>query len=109
MNARQKAKRYKKQMELYKYKADILDNLMNKDMRERALSRQLYGQRVPLRFQRLYRIEECCHERAIKNELAWQIGIYLIEHDLVYIESSINERNRMLKLDCKVEVIKNGK
>ena len=84
MNARQKAKRYKKQMELY-------------------------GQRVPLRFQRLYRIEECCHERAIKNELAWQIGIYLIEHDLVYIESSINEKNRMLKLDCKVEVIKNGK
>ena len=41
MNARQKAKRYKKQMELYRYKADILDNLMKKDMREKAVSRQL--------------------------------------------------------------------
>ena len=92
MNVRQKAKRYKKQMELYKkqmelykYTADILYNL---------------------RFQRLYRIEEYCHERAIKNELAWQIGNYLIEHNLVYIESSIDERNEMIKLDCKVEVLK---
>ena len=107
MNVRQKAKRYKKQMELYKYKADILDNLMKKDMCERAVSRQLYGQRVPLRFQRLYRIEEYCHKRAIKNELAWQIGDFIIEHELVHIESSIDERHEMIKLDCKVEVIKN--
>ena len=106
MNARQKSKKYKKQMELYKYKADILDDFMKRDMRQKAEFRQLYGQVIPLRFQRLYRTEEYSHERAIRNELAWQIGDYIIEHDLAYIETSIDERNKMLKLDCKVEVIK---
>ena len=106
MNARQKAKKYKKQMDLYKYKADILDDLMKQDTKQRAVSRQLQGEIIPLRFQRLYRTEQYIHHQVIKNELARQIGEYLIENKLLYVESSIDDEHDMIKLDCRLEVIK---
>lgn len=106
MNARQKAKKYKKQMELYKSKAEILDSILTNDMRKRSLSRQIVGQIIPLRFQRLYRTEQFVHDQAIRNELARQVGEYLIEHDLLYVKSSIDKKHDMIKLDCRLEVIK---
>ena len=106
MNARQKAKKYKKQMDLYKYKADILDDLMKQDTKQRAVSRQLQGEIIPLRFQRLYRTEQYIHHQTIKNELAMQIGEYLIENKLLYVESSIDNEHDMIKLDCRLEVVK---
>lgn len=106
MNARQKAKKYKKQMDLYKYKADILDDLMKQDMKQRAVTRQLQGEIIPLRLQRLYRTEQYIHHQAIKNELARQIGEYLIENKLLYVESSIDNEHDMIKLDCRLEVVK---
>lgn len=106
MNTRQKAKKYRKQMDLYKYKADILDDLMKNDMKQRAVSRQLQGEIIPLRFQRLYRTDQYVHHQAIKNELARQIGEYLIDNNLLYVKSSIDERYDMIKLDCRLEVIK---
>lgn len=93
-------------MDLYKYKADIFDDLMKNDMKQRAVSRQLHGEIIPLRFQRLYRTEQYVHHQAIKNELALQIGEYLIEHELLYVESSVDDITDMIKLDCRLEVIK---
>ena len=106
MNARQKAKKYKKLAQEFEEKAALYDIEMRTSAFQRSIIRQLQGQRVSLRFQRLYRAEEYIHQRAIKNGLANQIGEYLIENDLLYIESSIDERNDMIKLDCRLEVIK---
>lgn len=106
MNARQKAKKYKKQMDLYKYKADILDDLMKNDMKQRAVSRQLQGEIIPLRFQRLYRTDQYIHHQAIKNELARQIGEYLLDNKCIYVETSMDNEHDMIKLDCRLEVIK---
>jgi len=95
MNARQKAKKYKRLVEQYKSKADAYDRAMkidsfNQEAIPYKIEKLRYMKLVPmLDFKML-------PEDFVKNEMATDIGHTLLDNN--YINFKIEDR---LELDCK--------
>lgn len=88
MNARQKAKKYKKQMEIYKTDAELLRRIRAR----KSFEQMSIKQRIrPLRIAQILPDYECLPQYAenrAKELIAQKLGEFLIANKLVYFEMS---------------------
>ena len=81
MNARQKAKKYKKLVELYKDKAEAYDRHARADAFRRQYERESYGTIETIKICKYF--DDRLPEEYIKNDVAKSIAEYCLENGLI--------------------------
>lgn len=99
MNARQKAKKYKKQMEIYKNDAEILRRMRARESFEQMAIKQRIR---PLRIVKIlpdYEYFPQYAEDRARELIAQELGEFLIDNKLVYFE--ISDAVSFMRTDAK--------
>lgn len=105
MNARQKAKKYKKIAELYKYKADILDSIiMGENFKKSTQIRKLQT------FKMTKLIDNLSYTNSrhflLEREVAREIGETLLKNGFVGVRAENYEIEGYTKVSIWVEAVK---
>lgn len=105
MNARQKAKKYKKIAETYKYKADILDGIMlGENLKKSTQIRKLET------FKMVKTIDNLSYTNSryfvLEREIARDIGEWLLKNGFVGIRAFNDEIIGHTRLQIWVEAVK---
>ena len=106
MNARQKAKRYKKIAERYKEKAEAYDRYMKEEMYKRAVRR--YGTIETLKVVKYW--DDRIPEEFIKNEIAQEFAKCLLQEGYIdfKVNDNYNEYNMVRRVIGTIKVTKVG-
>lgn len=105
MNARQKAKKYKKLAEINKAKADAYDRYM----RAEALKRQLERSGGEIKTIKVVKYwDDRFPEEFVKDDIAREFGNFCLENNLIdfKIENNYNEYNKMRRVVATLKVAK---
>lgn len=93
MNARQKAKKYKRLAEINKDKADAFDRQMRSEAFKKQVSR--YGTIETLKIVKFW--DDRVPEEFIKNDISRDIAECLLREGYIYFEADQNYNERMMR------------